>query len=188
MSRILQLRVTLIKVKPATWRVLLVPENMTFKELHEALLHAFEWSGYHHWQFHFRKRIIGPPDEDGLDVDLGLGDYTEADQITLADLKLKEKNTFKYLYHFDDDWQAKCQVEAIHEPEEGQVYPWCLEGEGNNPVEDYGGPEVYTEIVRILKNPRHAEYEDSVEILGADYDAKFFDKDSLNDYFAGKES
>ena len=136
------------------------------------------------WQFQFRKTTIGPPDEDELDVDLGLGDFIEAHKVTLADLKFKERNSFKYLYHFDDDWQAKCQVETITEPENGQQYPWCLEGEGNNPVEDYGGPDVYSEIVRILKNPRHAEYQDSVDILGEDYDARYFDRDGLNEILA----
>ena len=120
MSRIIQLRVTLTRVKPATWRVLLVPETISFKSLHEVLLQAFDWSGYHMWQFQFRKTTIGPPDEDELDVDLGLGDYIEAHEVTMADLKFKERNTFKYLYHFDDDWQAKCQIEAFLEPEEGK--------------------------------------------------------------------
>ena len=181
MGNIIQLRVTLTRVKPATWRVLLIPESLTFKQLHEVLLNSFDWSGYHMWQFQFRKTTIGPPDEDEMDVDLGFGDYIEADTVTLADMKFKERNTFKYLYHFDDDWQAKCQVEYITPAEEGKQYPLCIEGEGNNPVEDYGGPEVYSEIVRILKNPRHAEYQDSVDILGADYDAKSFDMESLNE-------
>ncbi|RSK28790.1 hypothetical protein EJF36_18975 [Bacillus sp. HMF5848] len=40
---VLQLKVSLVGMKPPVWRRLLVDENMTFHELHQALQVAFEW-------------------------------------------------------------------------------------------------------------------------------------------------
>jgi len=45
--------------------------------------------------------------------------------------------------------------------EEGVTYPRCLKGKRACPPEDCGGPWGYQELLEVLSDPKHEEYEDS---------------------------
>ncbi|MEM1219624.1 MAG: plasmid pRiA4b ORF-3 family protein, partial [Bacteroidota bacterium] len=61
-----------------------------------------------------------------------------------------------------------------------QVYPRCIKGKRACPPEDCGGIWGYMEMIEIMKNPKHPEYEDTLEWLGEELDSEAFDMVSIN--------
>lgn len=60
-------------------------------------------------------------------------------------------------------------------------HPICLTGKMNCPPEDCGGVWGYSELLEILKDPDHEEYDSYLEWLGGKFDPGYFDKDKVND-------
>ena len=50
----------------------------------------------------------------------------------------------------------------------------------NCPPEDCGGVWGYEDLLEIIKNPGHEEYEEYMEWLGGAFDPKDFNKDEIN--------
>ena len=48
------------------------------------------------------------------------------------------------------------------------------------PPEDCGGVWGYAEMLEILKQPDHEEYESNLEWLGDEFDPEYFNKDEVN--------
>lgn len=72
-------------------------------------------------------------------------------------------------------------VEKILPREEGVSYPVCLAGRRACPPEDCGGVWGYMELLEVIKNPRHKEYEDMIEWVGEDFDPEEFDPEDANE-------
>ena len=66
-------------------------------------------------------------------------------------------------------------------------YPVCLTGQMNSPPEDCGGVWGYSNMLEILKQPDHEEYESYIEWLGGVFDPERFDKDQVNEKFRTKD-
>ena len=60
------------------------------------------------------------------------------------------------------------------------VYPVCLDGEGACPPEDCGGVPGYLELLEIIKDLSHPEYESVMEWLGVDEFNPIFDLEDTN--------
>jgi hypothetical protein len=91
---------------------------------------------------------------------------------------LAEKQKFTYLYDFGDSWEHEITVSKVIPPEE-EPLPRCLDGKRAGPPEDCGGIWGYEELLEIVKNPDHAEYEETHEWLG-DIDPERFDLEAVN--------
>lgn len=66
-------------------------------------------------------------------------------------------------------------------PQTGETQlPVCLNGKMNCPPEDCGGVWGYAEMLEILKQPEHEEYESYIEWLEDEFDPEYFDKDAVN--------
>lgn len=72
-------------------------------------------------------------------------------------------------------------VEKILPREEGVSYPVCLAGRRACPPEDCGGVWGYMELLEVIGNPRHKEYEDMIEWVGEDFDPEEFDPEDVNE-------
>ena len=58
----------------------------------------------------------------------------------------------------------------------------------NCPPEDCGGVWGYENMLEILKQPKHEEYEELVEWLGDDdFDPEYFDKEEVNELLREKD-
>jgi hypothetical protein len=64
--------------------------------------------------------------------------------------------------------------------ESGQTYPICIGGARACPPEDCGGIWGYEQLVEVLKNPKHPEYQEKLEWAGDDFDPERFDLDEVN--------
>src|SRR5262245_19266665 len=168
---IYQLKVTLNDVKPAIWRQLRVPDQMTLRELHSVLQVAMGWENAHMHQFTVGGQTYGEPDPMVSD--------TKADSKATLGSVVDKGEGFVYTYDFGDSWEHEVVVEDVHDDDGGPLLQ-CIDGKRACPPEDCGGPWGYGDLLSILENPKHKEHEERREWLGGEYDPDRFDKDQVN--------
>lgn len=134
---VLQLKVRLLAISPMVWRRLLVPVDTTLRELHGVLQVAMGWEGIHLFQFRLRAVRYGSPE---------LSTFSPA--VTLAGFRLRAGSRFTYEYDLNIPWRHEIRIERQLEREAGKPYPICLDGHGDCPAEDCGGPAGYLDRQR----------------------------------------
>jgi Plasmid pRiA4b ORF-3-like protein/Domain of unknown function (DUF6429) len=152
MPRVIDLRVELLAVTPAVWRLLRVPATLSLADLHRAIQVVMEWDDYHLHVFEVADREYGPRPE-SADVD----DDDESDgpdrawagedtQITVADALAKGDGRIEYVYDFGDEWRLGIRRTAASETNAPPALA-CLDGQLAGPPEDSGGPLAYQRIL-----------------------------------------
>jgi hypothetical protein len=132
------------------------------------------WTNSHLHQFIKNKEFYAEP---SLEDEMGTIDYSK---IKLSAMLKKEKDTFKYEYDFGDSWEHTLLLEKILPIDSNIKYPVCIDGKMNCPPEDCGGVWGYSDLLKILSDPKHEEYEDYIEWLGNDFDPNEFDLEEIN--------
>ena len=174
-SYILKIRLDLEKHN--VYRIVEVPANLSFHQLHEAILDIFGWSGYHCHSFDVIDIKTGddgrdyytpsnitiydgdnPPDDDLIDEDQP---YISDREIMLDEV-FDAADSCIYTYDFGDDWEHIITVEERKETG-GSEKIRLLDMKGERPPEDVGGEPGYEEYLRIISNPDDPEYEETVE-------------------------
>jgi hypothetical protein len=100
-------------------------------------------------------------------------------------LLVKAKEKIIYEYDFGDSWEHEVILEKILPFDEKMKYPVCLAGEMNCPPEDCGGIWGYADMLEIVKQPDHEEYESYMEWLGDDFAPEDFDINEVNELLEG---
>jgi hypothetical protein len=161
------LRVNIADSRPKIWRKLSVPGDYTLGDLHYILQIAFGWENGHMHSFTVNSTEYGMPVGDmGFDDDF---DVIDEETVCLSRLNLQPKQKFKYLYDFGDSWLHEITVSKIvpiGDEDEELMRPRCLDGERAGPLEDSGGIWGYQEMLEVLKDPHHEEYEEIHEWAG----------------------
>jgi hypothetical protein len=181
-KQVYQFKITLNGSKPPIWRTIQVPSTYTFFDLHVAIQDAMGWYDSHLHEFRIRVKtgetlVLGTP-LDEMD-DFG-------DEEILPDWKHKISKyesilpkSFTYTYDFGDDWEHKIDFEKAIPAEVGVTYPRCIKGKRACPPEDCGGVWGYEELLEILADPEHDEYEEMTEwvesMTGGPFDPEQFD-------------
>ncbi|MFR0367336.1 plasmid pRiA4b ORF-3 family protein [Streptomyces sediminimaris] len=169
-------KITLQDSRPAIWRRLEVPSDITLRELHDVIQAAFGWEDYHMWAFETGRDRYGAADRD-------LGIRSAASK-QLRQVAPHTGDRLRYTYDFGDDWEHDILIEDVTPPEAGTAYPRCLTGRRACPPEDCGGIWGYDYLIEILADPRHEEHEDRLEWLGLDsadqFDPAAFDAAQVN--------
>ena len=98
MSKILEIDITLQGTEPKVWRRVLVPADLTFRELHYAIQFSMGWTNSHLHQFVVGQydRCIGMILEDVFD-DMEPEDGRE---VNISELLAKPKDEIIYEYDF----------------------------------------------------------------------------------------
>lgn len=174
-SRILQLKITLLHVKPAIWRRLLVRDDLKLPALAPILESAMGWESYHLHEFKFSSVCYGIPDKE-FPVE-GLADERKKKLNQFSDAP---GFSFGFTYDFGDGWEHEVEIEDVLEPEAGRKYPVCLDGARACPPEDCGGFMGYAELVKAMKNPKSKRRKEFIGWLGVEYDPEEFDLDKVN--------
>jgi hypothetical protein len=125
---ICRLKVTLRRVRPLCWRRILVPAAVTLGDLHEVIRIAFAWDDDHLHVFTVGPRRYGDP---SFDVE-----YDE-DEITLSDAFARTRKPITYVYDLGDHWEHEIVLEKTVEADPSGIYPICVDGRGDAPVEDW---------------------------------------------------
>lgn len=82
------------------------------------------------------------------------------------------KNGFTYTYDFGDDWRHRVTIEKVLTDYEYN-YAQIIKYKGDTPYEDCGGIYGYYELLEILDEPNHPEYEQMKEWTENHFTEKF---------------
>jgi hypothetical protein len=181
--KIYQVQIALKGFKPKIWRRILVPDNLLLSDFHQVIQTTMGWTDSHLHQF-IKDRVfytVRIPEDDLWD-EMNNVDYKK---MKISDLLKREKEKITYEYDFGDGWEHDIMLEKIFPVDDKIKYPVCLAGEMNCPPEDCGGVEGYLDLLEILKQPDHEEYESMIEWLGDEFDPEYFDKDKVNGLLKG---
>ncbi len=176
-KQLYQLKITLKGIKPPIWRRVQVPDNVTLYKLHKIIQVVMGWDDCHLYEFKIGDTCYGIPDADFE----WLHPVKSARSVRLNQVVPSEGFKFLYVYDFGDDWQQEIVVEKILPAVEGMKYPVCLGGRRASPPEDCGGVGGYCEILRILRDPEHEEYEETLQWLGGRFDPEVIDLEVINE-------
>lgn len=182
----LQLKVTLLDLRPAIWRRLLVPATIKLPKLHTVLQLAFGWTNSHLHAFRLAEDSYeANPPKDGL-AELFGSDSQRHDErkFRLCDLLHAPEDWLIYEYDFGDGWQHDVFVEKLL-PGTTTKAVTCLAGARAGPPDDCGGPPGYYHLLKAIADPQHPEHHHLVDWLGDPYDPKAFSIDSLNETLNG---
>ena len=172
-----QLKITIKGSKPPIWRRVVVPEQFTFCQLHQAIQGAFGWCDYHLHKFEFKKPgllIRETWEEDDLAESRGCDVLEEGTQIGTL---ITENPRFIYTYDFGDAWEHQILMEK--EVEYEYSYPQVLKYKGDNIPEDCGGIGGYYDLLDKLDDPE-AEDHDLMEEWACQQGMGEYDLDEVN--------
>lgn len=161
-----QVKVQLKEIKsPSIWRNLILPNRITFFELHHIIQITFGLFDMH--LFNFTKKshsfVINLEymrDEYFNSYNEGIN-YVDADK-TLVLPYLLELNTLDYTYDFGDNWEFKITLMKVNVITSEEV-PSVVSFRGENISEDCGGPGGLEEIRELSKTPESKEYQEWVK-------------------------
>ncbi len=178
-EQVYQFKISMKGITPQIWRRIQVPENYTFFDLHNAIQAVMDWDDYHLHEFEMPDPKIGVLQRigtEGNEFEIFEDELLVPEENTrLSDYFTLENKAALYRYDFGDNWQVKVRLEKILPRKEGVDYPVCTAGKRAAVPEDVGGIVGYENMLEILKDPSHPEYEDAIEWLGEDFDPEYFD-------------
>jgi len=173
-----QLKVTLKESKSPIWRQFQVPGNVTLHRLHLILQDVMGWTNSHLYRFDIGGIQYSVPDP--VEDDFNELHFVDSRRTKLSKVVPREKARFTYEYDFGDSWEHQILVEKILPSEPAAQYPLCLAGKRACPPEDCGGIWGYDELLEIIRDPTHEEYQSMMEWLGGTFDPEEFDVDWVN--------
>jgi len=184
-KKIYQVKISLRGSKPNIWRRLLIPSDLLLADLHKTIQTSMGWMNSHLHQFikgrtYYRARV----EEDDFWDELDNVDYKK---IKISGLFKNEKDKIIYEYDFGDGWQHDILLEKILVDDGKIKFPVCLKGKMNCPPEDCGGIWGFKNMLQILQEPKHEEYDSYLEWLGGDYDPEEFDIEFVNELLAEED-
>lgn len=158
MSRkLFEVDVRLSGIEPPIWRTIELGGTSTLEELHFAIQVAMGWTNSHLHQFKID------------DVSYGMTDVDDAEEMELEDERqfrledlVKEGDSFLYEYDFGDGWEHEVTIKKVRSVSKAPR-PRCTAGARACPPEDCGGIGGYENLLRILADPSHPEYRETVE-------------------------
>ncbi|OCQ53808.1 Plasmid pRiA4b ORF-3-like protein [Photorhabdus australis subsp. thailandensis] len=181
-----QLKITLIDSQPAIWRQFVVPASIPLDRLHDAIQIVMGWQDSHLHEFRIGKqRLTEMPEEPSDGEEEGL--------YRLIDLVKQKGRTFSYVYDFGDNWEHEIILENSNYPEQDLPLPiYCLDGARACPLEDTGGVYGYENLIAILNDPSHEEYEETRQWVNGlldlaendHFDPELFCPNSINGFLA----
>jgi pRiA4b ORF-3-like protein len=167
------IKVTLLDTDPPIWRRVLVPHDITLRQLHRIVQTVMGWTDSHIHQFVFKGQKYSDP---AYKLETGIIDERKA---RLSDVIFTVGNRLLYEYDFGDGWRHELRLEKVL-AQDDSFRPVCVAGERACPPEDCGGPFGFAELSEILGNPDHPEYVDRLEWLGGEFDPTYLDLARVN--------
>jgi hypothetical protein len=173
-----QILISLKNSKPIIWRRILISSGLSLSDFHKVIQTTMGWTNSHLHQFIKNNTFytVRMGDDDFWE-EMNNVDYKG---MKVSDLLVNEDDTIIYEYDFGDGWMHDLTLEKKITNDPKIIYPSCLTGKMNCPPEDCGGVWGYEDLLKIIKNPEHEEYEGYMEWLGGAFDPKDFNKDEIN--------
>ena len=172
-----QLKITLKNIRPPIWRRIQVLSSTTLQQLHLIMQEVMGWDNYHMHSFSIAGIDYGQPQPEF--------NVRSEKTVNLSQVVKSEKFKFSYTYDFGDSWEHEILVEKELPSSPDQNYPVCITGKRVCPPEDCGGFWGYAELLEIISDPSHPEYEERIEWLGESFNPDIFDMDEVNQRLEG---
>jgi hypothetical protein len=170
---VLQLKISLMGIRPPIWRRLLIPGALQLSDLHQVIQTAFGWTDSHLHQFEIAGQRFGQPD----DFDEKFLDEAE---VTVSQAVGRSVKRFSYMYDFGDDWGHEIVVERVIGGDAGSERPFCIGGRRHRPPEDCGGASGYAEFLEAIRDSRHPQHAALRKWAGGAFDPEEFDVAAVN--------
>lgn len=138
------LKIVIEDTHPPVWRRIVIPEKITFEDLHDMIQIIFDWDNDHLHDFRIPSKNICI---DNNDEAWDLFHYREEE--TQADTLLLENKWIRYTYDFGDEWRHKIIYEKTDETYQ-ERYASLLKFKGDNFIEDCGGIWEYEDEDRSI--------------------------------------
>jgi hypothetical protein len=155
-------KVDLLNSEPLVTRTFKVSSETTLYLMHHIIQVIMGWKNYHLYEFSINNLLFA----DIRLVDEEFGDFTDVKAIQLEDVFSKTGTKATYLYDFGDGWKHQLELIEISNEPQNELLPAFISGQNTCPPEDCGGVYRYREIIEILADPSHEEYESIKEWLG----------------------
>ena len=135
---------------PPVWRRVVIPDKITFFELHQIIQTVFQWEDVHLHDFRIPSDdiVINDEGEDGWGYNYGEFDTT-------IDYFFENYKWIRYTYDFGDDWRHRINIEK-YDPEYKERCPKLLKYKGDNFMEDSGG--IWAEEMEDSRYPFDKEF------------------------------
>lgn len=171
-----RIRVSLLHIKPLIWRRFELSSQTTLKQFHRILQIVMGWENFHLHEFRVGTKRYGVPDPDYDDP----GDVNVEAKITLSEVLPVPGAEICYVYDFGDNWQHLIELEEIVPGQPEGEYPRVIDGARGCPPEDSGGIHGYANLLEILIDPTHKEYEYMHMWAGEQFNAEVFSLKEIN--------
>lgn len=169
-----QLKITLDDVKPAIWRRVVVPADLSLAALHDVVQIAMGWTNSHLHAFEIGGHRFGRPDYmDGFD------DMLDERRHVLGQL-VGPRQRFAYEYDFGDGWQHQIVVEKEVAAADDSPRVRCVDGARACPPEDCGGAYGYVDFLDAVTDPSHEQHRELLDWIDGSFDAEAFDIKAVN--------
>jgi hypothetical protein len=163
MKNIYQIKITLPGIEPPIWRLIQIPGDFTFYDLHLVIQILMRWTNDHLHEFEVEPIRIGIPDQNQFFFKV---DKVENEDIlTLERVISTEKTKFLYTYDFGDNWVHELLVEKIIASEQNMEHAVCLDGKRAGTPEDIGGVWGYEIALQIVETPPENPEDEDGETL-----------------------
>ena len=174
-----QIQIALKGSKPKIWRRILVPSDLSLSDFHNVIQSTMGWTNSHLHQFiHKGAFYTYKMEDDDYWEEMNNVDYKG---FVIRDLLKKVKDKIVYEYDFGDGWEHHILLEEIGASGRILKYPVCLTGKMKCPPEDCGGMFGYFDMLDVLKQPDHEEYDSYITWLGGTFDPQAFDALEVNE-------
>ena len=176
---LLQLRVTLRKVRPVVWRSLLVPDTIMLYDLHLAIQSAMNWMNCHTHAFKIAGIYYATPFPD-----VSPASRTKDENSTRLVAALGNQRKFIYDYDCLDRWIHDVRLMGTIPADGPHPVVVCTAGANAAPPEAVGGAKGYRIFRKIIANPAHPEYQAAMDFASDNFDPGFFDINRTNQSLA----
>jgi hypothetical protein len=173
---IYRLHVSLREIEPAIWRRIELSSQTTLKQFHRILQIAMGWENYHLHEYIVDGRRYGTSDPTYDEP----GEVVREAGARLASVLPQLGSEILYIYDFGDHWQHDVRLEAILPCDPDIQYPRVLDGKRSCPPEDCGGTSGYDDLLEILLDPAHEEFEHMRGWAGPRFNAEVYSIDAAN--------
>lgn len=178
------IHVSLREIQPLIWRRIELSSKTTLKQFHRILQIAMGWEDYHLHEYIVDGRRYGTPDPTYDE----LGEVVRESGVRLEAVLPSEKSEILYVYDFGDYWQHVIRLETIFPSEPGIRYPRIVDGARSCPPEDCGGSGGYADLLEILLDPTHEEFEHMREWAGPRFNEEMFSLEAYNEELQRRRS
>ena len=165
-KRMLTLRVTLDDAPVEISRELTVCSDLRLSQFVEVLIRAMGWMGSHLSIFECGKTCYG----DRISVQQWREDGMENvecyNNFSVGDVLPRKGSHIVWEYDLGDSWRHTVRVEENKPCKSFECEVMLNKGKGACPPEDCGGVWGYANLIQIMADPKHPEYEEWKEWLG----------------------